>query len=151
MTVQGDLMAAPEPFLLHGCNAQGVMGRGVAKLVRDAYPGAFDVYRAAYEARAVKSRGLPLASYTMFEAPQRTIINGITQEFYQGGGDDHVYVSYEAIERLFTRLNDDPRLHGASIAIPKIGAGLARGDWAAIHEIITDTVGHYYVTIYEKD
>jgi O-acetyl-ADP-ribose deacetylase (regulator of RNase III) len=151
MTVQGDLMAAPETFLLHGCNAQGVMGRGVAKLVRDAYPEAYRVYRDAYEARQDKTRGLPLGSYTIWEGDERTVINGITQEFFQGGDADHVYVSYAAVERLFQSLNEEDKVYGKSIAVPRIGAGLARGNWEAIHEIIAETVSNYYVTIYMQD
>ncbi len=31
---QGDLMKASETYIAHGCNAQGVMGSGVAKAIR---------------------------------------------------------------------------------------------------------------------
>ena len=148
--VRGDLMAAPERLLLHGCNAQGVMGSGVAKLVRDAHPGAYDVYRAAYESRTDKSRGLDLGSYTVFKDTDRTIINGVTQEFY-GREPNRVYVSYAAIERLFLDLNHQPLTENQAIAIPRIGAGLAQGDWKTIREIIAESVQSYYVTIYSQE
>lgn len=40
----GDLMEADEIALAHGCNAQGLMGAGVAKLVRAKYPNVYAEY-----------------------------------------------------------------------------------------------------------
>jgi len=37
---QGDLVMAVEPIIIHGCNAKGVMGSGVAKAIRAYYPDA---------------------------------------------------------------------------------------------------------------
>ena len=46
----GDLLEAAEPVIVHGCNAQGSMGAGVARAIRDRYPAAYAAYRAAHEA-----------------------------------------------------------------------------------------------------
>ena len=62
-----------------------------------------------------------------------------------------MYVSYAAIERLFLDLNHQPLTENQAIAIPRIGAGLAQGDWRTIREIIAESVQTYYVTIYSQE
>jgi O-acetyl-ADP-ribose deacetylase (regulator of RNase III) len=126
----GNLLSASERIIIHGCNAQGVMGSGVARFVRDKYPKAYDDYRAEYEAN-----GLPLGSIVW--SPQDTheehlIGNAITQEFF--GGNPIRYVSYDAIERVIVEINSNA--DGESIAMPLIGAGLANGRWPIISSII---------------
>ncbi|ESQ88967.1 hypothetical protein ABAC460_14395 [Asticcacaulis sp. AC460] len=41
----GDLLEAPERVICHGCNAQGVMGSGIAVPIRNRYPMVFKAYR----------------------------------------------------------------------------------------------------------
>lgn len=43
----GDLFEAEEEIIAHGCNTFGVMGAGVARLVREKHPYAYEVYRDA--------------------------------------------------------------------------------------------------------
>ncbi len=40
--VNGDLFATDIKTIVHGCNAQGVMGSGVAKSIRENFPKAYD-------------------------------------------------------------------------------------------------------------
>lgn len=42
--VKQDLLAVDRGVIAHGCNYVGVMGAGVAKMVRDKYPQAFKAY-----------------------------------------------------------------------------------------------------------
>jgi len=44
----GDLFSNTEGYIVHGCNAQGVMGSGVAKIVKDQYFDAFKRYAECY-------------------------------------------------------------------------------------------------------
>jgi O-acetyl-ADP-ribose deacetylase (regulator of RNase III) len=147
---QGDMFKGPERWLLHGCNAQGVMGSGVAKRVKELYPEAFLAYLAMAQSGQMKLGGLSWSS----EVGGRVMFNGITQEFY--GRDGKQYVSYEAIGDVIERLNhcaqysDDyltPRrvLH---VAMPKIGAGLGGGDWDIIAEIIEQGSTHFQPVVY---
>lgn len=43
----GDLLEAPEMAIAHGANCQGLMGAGVAKLIRAKYPTVYSAYLAA--------------------------------------------------------------------------------------------------------
>lgn len=149
----GDLMVAPEPIIVHGCNAQGVMGSGVAKAVKSTYPGAYKMYRDAYE-----TSGLELGQviwnwvfYPNDDSPTRLVANAITQEFY--GRDNKRYVDYEAIKTAFGEIAlvardvfpDDPKC----VAIPKIGAGFGGGDWNTIAGIIETSMKDFTVAVYD--
>ena len=42
--INDDLLNSPDRIIVHGCNAQGVMGAGVAKAIRTKYPEAYSNY-----------------------------------------------------------------------------------------------------------
>ena len=100
---KGDLMAVSSGIIAHGCNAQGVMGSGVAALVKAKYPGAFEQYVADLEMMD-KEVVSPLG-YVSFWSPtdlnvgltpdRLFIANCITQN--NVGRDGSKYVSYDAI------------------------------------------------------
>ena len=55
---------------------------------------------------------------------QIAIVNAYTQYHWSGTG---VLADYDAIREVFSAIKRD--FAGRKIAYPKIGAGLARGDW----------------------
>jgi len=62
------------------------------------------------------------------------ITNCFTQDFY---GTDKRYVDYEAVAQCFAVLNKRVGMYtDKPLNIPKIGAGLAGGDWNVISAII---------------
>lgn len=140
----GNLLDATEPFILHGCNAQGKMNSGVAKAIRDKYPSAYNVYIAS-----IPRGGMTLGRVTYAEQDDgHTILNGIIQEFYGYGGRQ--YVSYEAIKEIikgvdFLCQKCDQRF----VAMPKIGSGLGGGDWDVIAAIIEEESTHFQAVVYE--
>ena len=125
--VKGDIFQSDHRFILHGCNARGVMNAGFAKLVRDKHPFAYDNYMAAY-----KSRGLKLGEIIIVRCKGRVIVHAITQQNY--GRDNIRYVSYDAIAAAMAAVEE--HLYGNSIAMPMIGCGLGGGDWNVISSII---------------
>lgn len=152
----GDLMDAKEPFIIHGCNAQGVMGSGVAKAIRDKHPKAYDTYREIYKEQG-DSLLMGQVVWEWIVRPEaswhtRVIGNAVTQEFY--GRDGKRYVDYEAVGKAFDEVRRllDEVVHelgdGPYVAIPKIGAGLGGGDWDTIASIIEDAMGDYEVVVY---
>lgn len=125
----GDVLACSEEILIHGANAQGIMGSGVALAIKNAYPEAYRVYRDASEAGY-----LTLSSYTFADVKKPNgdrlrIYNAVTQEHY--GRDGKRYVSYDAVEKVFKNIDIHLPKEGA-VAIPKIGAGLGGGAWDEI-------------------
>lgn len=131
----GDALAGPEDFVLHGCNAHGVMGSGIAAQVRVQFPKAYEAYRKAHE--EVLKRGEPCLELGLV-IPRfdngKVILNGVTQRDY-GRDPKVVYVSYDAIRIVIERINA-AATEGMEVAMPMIGAGLANGDWSVIERII---------------
>jgi len=119
----GDLFAeVKHGYIMHGCNAQGVMGSGVAKVVRDKYPIAFQQY-AKQHPNYILGEVIPV-----LVEPNIVIVNAITQEFY---GTDRVHVDYDAVEqacRGVKHLASTSMIDSVDIHFPFIGAGLAGGD-----------------------
>lgn len=127
----GDLLSVTSGVIIHGCNAQGVMGSGVALLIKQKYPKAYQVYK-DFEAK----HGLRLSSISQIRIPnsQLYIANMITQELY--GTDPKVqYASYGAIHLGFEKLNA-AHVPDIPFHFPKIGAGRGNGDWNVISSLI---------------
>lgn len=113
--------------LVHGCNACGVMGSGIAKQIKDEFYEAYEAYK-LYE----KLYGLNLGEYSQFHFQNKTIINLVTQDKYLPRDQRHFSYDYfdngiKSIERY---------IRSGKIAMPKIGAGLGGGDWKVIEAII---------------
>jgi len=142
---QGDLLECQEKWIVHGCNAQGVMGSGVAKAIKEKYPSAFRAYRAAEEVR-----GLTLGDLSWAEQVDGKIVfNAITQEFYGRAGK--CYVDYNAIRWMVEGLNhlaSEWGVVGVHVAMPKIGAGLGGGDWNYIEIIIEECSHNFQPVVY---
>ena len=130
---QGDLLDVTEGVILHGCNAQGVMGSGVALSIKHKYPTAFELYKTFERLQGLKTGMIiPVKVSSTLH-----VVSLITQTYY--GRDPTIrYVSYTAIRVCFEKLH---KLFLTEIPFhfPKIGAGLANGDWQVIQEIITET------------
>ena len=127
--VKGDVTAAEETIIAHGCNAQGVMGSGVAAIIRKKYPQVFPTYKAAHN-----SFGLHLGTVLFVESEGKVIANAITQQLY---GTDKRHADYEAIANAMAKLNAGAvKRSKDAVAMPLIGAGLAGGDWNVISAII---------------
>ena len=153
----GDLLEAVEPAIVHGCNAQGAMGSGVARALRARYPAAYDAYRAEHRAK-----GLPLGHTIWVDCGAHVVIHAITQEFY--GRDGRRYADYDAIARAFARIDEVARMTQTytgsratppkvidAVGLPLIGAGLAGGDWSRISEIVEASAVHFRPVVYLVD
>jgi O-acetyl-ADP-ribose deacetylase (regulator of RNase III) len=130
--IKGDLLETNIKHIIHGCNSHGVMRSGVAKVLREKYPTAFQDYNDCYN-----NHGLELGAIIVsVQNDGKVIHNAITQKDY-GRRDDRVYVSYWAIAEVFRKIN---QWGIKEIALPMIGAGLANGDWKVISAIIENTL-----------
>ena len=139
--VKGDLMNADIQHIVHGCNAQGVMGSGVAKLIRDKYLSAYTDYNDVYN-----NKGLELGEIIVsVQDDGKVIHNAITQNNF-GRDTNTVYVSYWAIADVFRKIDS---WNIDEIAMPMIGAGLANGDWDVISAIIENTLVNTKPIVYQ--
>lgn len=152
---QGSILEAPEPYIVHGCNAQGRMGSGVAKVLMDRYPAVRDCYLEKHE--QYRADGVPFLGtvHTVKTGGPHLIFNAITQEFY--GYDGGLYVSYEALEQCMNTINEAlaPGTEAtgvpAHVAMPLIGCGLAGGHWPTVAEIVERASTHFQPVVYTLD
>jgi O-acetyl-ADP-ribose deacetylase (regulator of RNase III) len=140
---QGDLLSCTEPIIAHGVNAQGVMGSGVAKAIKEKYPSAYQVYIDSHRT---------LGTNTWARADDcKFVVNMVTQQFY-GRNKKVQYVSYHALGMCFLELNSwcssSFRDDCPHVAMPKIGAGLGGGEWEVIEGIIERVSSHFVPVVY---
>lgn len=151
--VKGSVVDATESIIAQGCNAQGVMGSGVAKAIREKWPEVFPRYRVFIaEIRASGRNPLGCTNFANVDpyGDDKMIVNMITQEFY--GRDGKQYVDYDAVRKCMNLLNRRVGMFSTSphrVAMPKIGAGLGGGDWEIISLIIEAESTNFQPVVYE--
>lgn len=149
--IQGNLLNTADRIIAHGCNAQGVMGAGVAKLIKEKFPYAYDYYRRAVEdwmAFNPDNRSMLGCVFpTGREAGPTVIFNCITQLGF--GYQPFRYVSYDAIDDCMKNVAGLLFSMGESqISMPKIGSGFGGGNWEVIEEIIKHRLEKFTVNVY---
>ena len=133
--IVGDALSHSKGIIVHGCNCQGVMGSGIARSIREQFPKVYEEYVNHHQ-----NYGLQLGDIQVIKVgDDKYIVNAMTQHLY---GSNRRFANYEAIAECFESIESvrqtiDPKL---PIVFPKIGAGLAKGDWKIIHRIIDATI-----------
>jgi len=153
--INGDLieMAQTGHFdvITHGCNCFCTMGAGIAPQIKNAFPDAWQADQRTHKGDIMK---LGCYSYADIEVEDRgwlTIINSYTQYNYgknHEDGDDKP-IDYEALILVLRKINKNYK--GKTIGLPKIGAGLAGGDWTIIKKIIEVELKNMNVVIVHYD
>lgn len=139
---KGNLFETDILHIAHGCNAQGVMGSGVARIVRDYHFEAYRFYVEQYD-----EHGLKLGDVQFVPSNGKVIINAVTQHLYGKTGDR--FVNYEAVANCMYTINRELRAEGATqVAMPQIGAGLGGGNWNIISQIIEDELTDVEPVVY---
>lgn len=139
--VTGNILTVANGIIVHGCNAQGKMNSGMAKGIRDTYPGAYQSYMAEFN-----KNGLSLGGVTFYRHPpgadgsQVVIANAITQKYY-GRNKDIRYVDYPAITVCFNEIARVAKSLGLPVHFPLIGCGLANGKWPEVSPRIEAALG----------
>jgi O-acetyl-ADP-ribose deacetylase (regulator of RNase III) len=136
-----NLLDITSGIVAHGCNAQGVMGSGVARQLRAKYPQIFISYQR--HLKWIKTDILGTVDFVSIST-NLWVANMITQQFY-GRSPGHQYVDYHAISTAISSALQFAELKGVDLHIPyMVGAGLGGGDIAHITEICEEcsrTVG----------
>ena len=133
-TIEGDLitLALKGQFdvIVHGCNCFCTMGAGIARVIQDEFPEAYAADLVTVKGDRSKLGDFSFATVKRNER-QITIVNGYTQFHFHG---ESVLVDYDAVQNVFKKVKQ--QFSGKRIGYPKIGAGLAGGDWEKIAKII---------------
>jgi len=133
--IKGDITETELKYIAHGVNCQNKMGAGVAKALYTKFPEVKTRYHEFCNHVNIDNKLGHIAGVYL---DNKVIFNLFTQNNY--GYDGKRYVNYAAIVKAFDNLRKSGTV-GSPIAIPKIGCGLAGGDWNFVEQLINDTVG----------
>ena len=134
------LDCTPPAVLVHGCNAQGVMGSGFAKQFKEVFPEAYDKYLNQFK--------LQLGQVISVEYGDLTICSAITQKFY-GRDKNIVYVDYTAVHTVLEKVA--VVAGNRPIYMPFIGGGLANGNREILAEIFEEVFKYSVAYVYTLD
>lgn len=125
--------------IVHGCNCFHTMGSGIARKIAIEFPEALEADIKAWE----KGDWSKLGNYSIADTVYGKIINAYTQ-FNPGLCPPHEL--YDNIKKVFTKINSD--FKGKIIGIPKIGAGIAGGNWEIIAQIIQEATPDVKIVVF---
>lgn len=128
--------------IIHGCNCFHTMGAGIAAALRKKWRAVMDVDIALTEYGDRDKLGTITSADVK---PSLTVVNAYTQYGYRRSNTPNV--DYGELEAAFRQVKDKYGNQGLRFGIPKIGAGLAGGDWKRISEIIDGVMTLEDVTV----
>ena len=135
----GNILDVKQGLIVHQVNAQGVMGSGIALLLRNKWPAVWEEYHKVVKQNQ-PDKGLSYMGHVIYVQvePGLWVANVVGQQFYGSAGN---YTSYEALEMAFHSINNFASNNELDVHYPLIGCGLAGGDWTRVSQIISDRLG----------
>lgn len=155
--VNGDLIELAKSgmfdVITHGCNCLSTMKAGIAPQMAEAFGcDKFEMERWSMGHSITKLGNIDYEQIPIGHGLWITVVNSYTQYSYGKNHADGVSnpLDYEALTLCMRKINHT--FKGKHIGLPKIGAGLAGGDWDRIKNIIQTELKDCNVTvvIYKK-
>lgn len=160
--IEGDLIQLSKEgnfnVIVHGCNCHCKMGAGIAPQMAkafgcDVFPMENDQYKGDInklgniDYRKINTPRLVKGMAPDFGGVDLFVVNAYTQYNYGANhaDGDKKPVDYDAIRLCMRKINHI--FKGKIIGLPKIGAGLAGGNWSIIKKIIQDELHECIVTV----
>jgi O-acetyl-ADP-ribose deacetylase (regulator of RNase III) len=150
--IKGD---ATEPIIIgdkysvicHCCNALGAWGKGFVVPLGQKYPIAREKYLKFIKMTKEENR---LGSVSFAKATDNIIVANIIGQYYTYPKDGKIPLDYEALEKGFKFIIEIFKMHKMPLTVhmPKIGCGLAGGDWNRVEEIIKNTFINSNIEVY---
>jgi O-acetyl-ADP-ribose deacetylase (regulator of RNase III) len=148
--IEGDLIKLAKEanfdVIVHGCNCMSTMGAGIAPQMAKA----FGVDEYPLESFTRKGDINKLGQIEWFierEGPIPFVVNAYTQYNYGKNHTDGVANPFDYVAFTLCMRKMNHIFKGKHIGMPKIGAGLAGGDWQFIQQIIVRELKDCIVTV----
>ncbi|MCX6035885.1 MAG: macro domain-containing protein [Chloroflexi bacterium] len=140
-------------IVCHIVNSIGKWGKGFVLAVSNRWPVTRNRYLKWYNDRIEDENAFVLGNVQFVQVePWIHIVNMIGQQGI-GTGSKGPPIRYEAIKSCLEKVAMKAKELNASIHMPRIGCGLAGGDWSKIEEIIKEIFENTSIEIfvYDKD
>ena len=138
-------------LLIHICNNRGGFGAGFAKALAARYPQVKEAYR-AWVAGDSQSAHFTAEYFRLGNiqavgvGDALTIINMIAQNGYKSE-DNQQPIDYTALQKCLVKVRAAALREKRLIILPKIGTGLAGGDWQIIERLITENLCQFGIEV----
>lgn len=152
----GTILHANEHIIAHQVNGLGIMGGGVARQIKKAYPGVFRRYKTFvdnhHSPEELLGRNLMIVTdgkpvYQFDPNADAKIIGNLFGQVRIGTSQKQT--NEKALRKALEHLAEFAKMLNLSVAMPYgIGCGLGGGDWDEIRGIVEDVFGDYPVTLY---
>ena len=131
-------------IIAHVCNNQGAWGAGFTRALSARYPRAEEVYR-------MKRPDLKLGDVQMVEMPNGfQVANMIAQDGLISHGNPRP-LRYDALGACLLEVGKYAQRGGYAVHMPRIGCGLAGGDWMYVEKLIHDALPRQNVPTFVYD
>lgn len=141
-----DIFAGNEQVIGHQTNCQGVMGSGIAKIVKEKFPTCYEEYHSL--CNSYENKEDLLGKCQMCKVGNKKYIANLFGQCKYG--TDKCYSDYEAFEKALTQLKYECVGKELSVALPyNISCGRAGGDWNIVYNIIKKVFSDYPVILYK--
>lgn len=140
--VTGNLISDAQNYdvIGHGCNCFCQMNSGIAPLIKANFPEAYEVDQKTKIGDKEK-----LGTFTHTQNTTPVVVNLYSQYDFRGRRIGRMDLDYQALRSALKLMQN--KFTGKRIALPKIGAGLAGGDWTIIERIIEEVFYNEDVTV----
>jgi O-acetyl-ADP-ribose deacetylase (regulator of RNase III) len=129
--VMGNILNTGADILVNPVNCVGVMGRGLAKKVKEGWPGCFFDYERACREGRVRLGEMNVFHLGIYSIP-RFIVNFPTKKHWRN--PSHLPNIASGLDDLRTTVLNLPYIE--TIAVPCLGCGLGGLDWKDVKPLI---------------
>lgn len=141
-------------LIVHCCNDKGAWGSGFVLAISKRWPQPEAAYRLWYANPEHDQNPFALGSIQVVPVDMKEEIAVVNVIGQHGFGTDHVAIEgppirYEAIAGGLMKVADLAAQWGASVHMPRIGCGLAGGNWLKMGPIVEDALRDIDVTVYD--
>lgn len=131
-----DILQQTHGLIIHGCNAQGVMGSGLAAQIRAKYPIVYEQYK------NIPTGESSLGAFQAVKVGENLYIgNCITQLFY--GKDGKKYADIRAIRKALDSVFFWCDIMDQPLHAPEIGCGLGGLAWEEVSKVFEEMAEKY--------
>lgn len=148
--IRGDAtcpQASGTKIICHVCNDLGKWGKGFVLAISKRWSEPEAAYREWYATG--KSGGFALGAVQFVAVESHVIVANMIGQRGVKRGSSGPPIRYDAIDRALGAVGAKARELGASVHMPRIGCGLAGGEWSKIEPLIAKNLGDVHVLVYD--